>query len=354
VCQLNRGIGFEQNKFDATSSHPMKTNSTNFPYRCSSVSKDQPCEQQQNPDLHGFTLIELLVVIAIIAILAAMLLPALSAAKEKAQGVGCMNNTHQIMLGWMMYASDHNDVLPPNDYYSGGTMGAVFYDVNRGNWNWVGGGMDPKGNNTQATNTVFLLSPQAALGPYVPSAKVYHCPADQSAIQGQGLRVRSYSMNSAIGTVWNNPSGTTLPKGGPVGATWLNGSWALGPNNTPWRTYGKLSSLIRPGPSKTWVIIDEHPDSINDPAFCVGMGTPDANGGPTDNSFVDTPSDTHGGACGISFADGHSEIHKWIGSTVQKPITWVITTSTPHVNNFAAGDSLQDLRWLQERTTALK
>ena len=315
------------------------------------------CKRRGTAASSGFTLIELLVVIAIIAILAAMLLPALTAAKQRAQGAGCMNNTHQILLGWMQYPIDNQDQLAGNDYYSGNGAPPNFYDPIRNHTSpcWVGGGMDALNNNTQATNSIYLRTPYAALGLYIPDTRVYHCPADHSSIQGQGPRVRSYSMNAAVGTVQYHP-GSGYPAGSPVGPTWLNGNWATGVNNSPWRTYGLLGSFVRPGASRTWVIIDEHPNSINDPAFCVGMGAPDASGNPTYNQVVDTPGDTHAGACGISYADGHSEIHKWIGGAIQKPIRWALDGQSRPVNDFtlAGTDSLGDLRWLQMRTTALK
>ena len=107
-----------------------------------------------------------------------------------------------------------------------------------------------------------------------------------------------------------------------------------------------MGSLTKPGPSMTWVIVDEHPLSINDPAFCVGMGpTDDGNGNANYALFVDSPASYHNGACGFAFADGHSEIHKWLGSTIKSPKL---------VSGWAAGDSLGDLRWLQYRTTGLR
>jgi prepilin-type processing-associated H-X9-DG protein len=213
--------------------------------------------------------------------------------------------------------------------------------------NWVGGGMDDTAGNTEATNTL-MLSTYAALGSYVQNYLSYHCPADTSIVAGVGPRVRSVSMNSAIGTIWNT-STTATPKGNALGSTWLTGAWSSSAANTSiWQTYAKLSSIIHPGPSDLWVILDENPESINDPVFCVGMGTTaNADGTATYTKFVDTPASYHDGGCGISYADWHSEIHGWRGNTIK-----TVTEATAHSYN--AGDSLADLEWLQAHSTALK
>ena len=229
------------------------------------------------PRQKGFTLIELLVVIAIIAILAAMLLPALSKAKQKAQGIACMNSTKQLNLGWIMYAGDNND-RTPGSYANGGFIGSV------ADWstNWVGGNM---GSPQNCTNTQPLMVGQ--IFPYVKDVAVYRCAADRtdqryvSPLTGSGvLRVRSYSMSQTFSDGGNLPS-------------------------SKYKTYTKLGSIANP--TDTWVLVDENEATINDAAFAVQMMVP----GSTIGHEIDTPSGRHAGATGMSFADGHSVVHKW-------------------------------------------
>ncbi len=269
----------------------------------------------------AFTLIELLVVIAIIAILAAMLLPALSKAKNRAQGISCLSNTKQLQLAWILYTGDFQENIPRNPSSdSGNTPVANRVGEDAQNLAWVAGRLST-GASADNANTDKMIGPQYAsfgsLGPYSKTAGIYHCPADKtpSNIAGTDLRVRSVSMNGYVG---------------PTSAGSLSGGYATGSREK----YLKTSDFNKLKTVDCIVFLDERSSSLNDGWYR----------SPTSSTVVeDLPAIFHGNSSSFSYADGHVQLHKWTDGRF-------IAMTAGGAGNSPPGGS-PDIAWLYSHMT---
>jgi prepilin-type N-terminal cleavage/methylation domain-containing protein/prepilin-type processing-associated H-X9-DG protein len=263
----------------------------------------------------GFTLIELLVVISIIAVLAALLLPALSRAKQQGQKIECINNLRQLQLSWQLYADDHNGWLPKNSPTQDAGRHRLYPS-------WTAGWLDYSDNNPDNTNTVLLTTSEfGRVGDYTPNAGVYKCPSDKSWAMNVGQRhnrVRSYAMNSLMGS----------------------NQYAYYSRTAPFWVYWKTEDLGKaPTLPQHLVFIDEHEDSINDGFFHVGVNSRNVLG------WIDWPGTRHNQSANLSFVDGHVETKKWQDARTLKPVRRITLSTEQTPNN-------PDVTWLWERSTA--
>ena len=260
----------------------------------------------------AFTRIELLAVLAILALIGAILAPALAGTRPNSQTFQCLNNHHHLIAAWQMYADDNAGRLVNNLQGAAAENPASYSGYSP----WAAGWLDWT-SSTDNTNLLYLVGKYGCLAPYLNrDPSFFKCPADKflSVVQktyGYPQRVRSVSCNIGIG----------------------DGNAESGPWFPVYKHIKKLSDFAFPNPSDTWVFLDEHPDSINDPGFF----------NPGQTAWQDLPATYHNDGASFAFADGHTELHLWTASLTNSQVRQVTyeTLPTPSVS---AKDA--DLHWM--------
>jgi prepilin-type N-terminal cleavage/methylation domain-containing protein/prepilin-type processing-associated H-X9-DG protein len=268
----------------------------------------------------GFTLIELLVVIAIMALLAALLLPALARAKARAHGASCASNQRQLMFACLLYAGDNADAFP----YNYGDVETRRTVVEGRFLNWVNNVLNWE---LDADNTNRAWAVAGGLGPYVgANVELFRCPSDKtlSDIQktaGWAARVRSLSMNALVGD-----AGEFSRSGANV-------------NAPGYRQFFKVAHV--PQPARIFVFIEEHPDSVDDGYFLNNPYKPE---------WHDLPASYHNGSANLAFADGHTESHRWLNASTRRPPR----PDAAGLPLAVPANERADFNWLMERTSLLR
>jgi prepilin-type N-terminal cleavage/methylation domain-containing protein len=289
--------------------------------RLKKIDPKDPFRQSRSDasDRPGFTLVELLVVMATVALLAAVLVPALAGTRPNGQAFQCQNNVRRLALGWLMYASDNNDILMANP-------------------GWVGISIMEWGSGLCSIDVQPLLT--NTMGQYVKLASVYKCPSDiYQSKDNLGPRVRSVSLNGALGG-----SAVFVTGNNPDGRLYYGGAGSLVGMCT------KMSQLNSPGPARVYLVLDEQADSISaingDATYAFAPGYASSQ-----EQWRDLPASYHDGCGSFSFADGHTELHRWVVTSGNNPTTLPVTMQTyggsgaPWKNT--AGHSV-DYEWVQD------
>lgn len=265
----------------------------------------------------AFTLIELLVVIALMAVLTAMLLPAMNKAKERAQGIQCVSNVRQLTFAWFLYSDDHNGRLA---YNLGGASGGKSLAM-KTNANWANNNLSWD-LNPDNTNTAGLI--EASLGVYAnKNANIYRCPGDRLVSErqreaGWSGRVRSYSMNAMVGD---------------AGEITANGKNRINPKVTQ---FFRVTDIQRP--AEIFVFVEEHPDSIGDGYFLNVFSK---------NQWNDLPASHHGVSASFAFADGHAQLHRWVSSSTRQPMK----AARLDFPLLLSPNDTADINWVMDRTS---